>query len=420
MSWSCLRSSLLAAALLAAAVPTRAAAVGLPTLDQASAAVVNGIAFLKSVLRGRQGDEFVSHAIAVSSREATLELELASGEMRTLSLREGALLLDGVRAGRYAPGGALDRAWRRLLADAGALQTREVLIALRSWRAGTLAGDEAAAKTRLDEALRAVTARRPTAALAASPGDTAQPVRTAPPSPVAVTIADVAEREARGGEGASGMERLFRDVRTVVAVFVAFAMIGFGAVFFARRHLEVVADTASHSFGRALMVGLLGQLLLIPTFAMMVVGLVFTIVGILLLPFAVIAFVIAACVAVLGGYLAVAQAIGESVTRRRMAHGAFVRAPNAYGYLFTGLVGLLGLWAAAALFGWAGPVVILFRVAASVVTWLAVTVGLGAVLLSRAGLRETFTGRHQGEMSDEYLWTTPPATPTGSRTGPER
>jgi hypothetical protein len=418
MSGSCLRSSLLAAALLAAAVPSRAAAVGVPTLDQASAAVLNGIAFLNRVLRGRQGDEVVSHAIAVSSREATLELELASGEVRTLSLRDGTLLLDGVRAGRYAPGGVLDRAWRRLLADAGALQTREVLIALRWWRAGALAGDDATAKTRLDEALRAVTARRPTATLAASPGDTAQPVRTAPPSPVPITMADVAEREARGG--AAGMERLFRDVRTVVAVFVAFAMIGFAAVFFARRHLEVVADTASHSFGRALMVGLLGQLLALPTFAMMVVGLVFTIVGILLLPFAVIAFVIAACVAVLGGYLAVAHAIGETVTRRRMAHGAFVRAPNAYGYLFTGLVGLLGLWAAAALFGWAGPVVILFRVAASVVTWLAVTVGLGAVLLSRAGLRENFTGRHRGEMSDEYLWETPPAMPTGSRAGPRR
>lgn len=426
MSWSRLRSSLLATALLVAAVPGRAAAVGVPTLDDASAVVLNGIAFLKSVLRGRQGEEVVSHAIAVSSREAALELELASGEMRTLSLRDGALFLDGVRAGGYTVGGTLDRAWRRLLADAAALQTREVLVALRSWRLGPLAGDDAAAKTRLEEALRALTARRQTAVLATSRGDTAQPARTAPPGPVSITMADVAaldtvERQlgAREEIGA-GMERLFRDVSTVLAVFVAFAMMGFGAVFFARRYLEVVADTASHSFGRALIVGLLGQLLLLPTFAMMVVGLVFTIVGILLVPFAVLAFVIAACVAALGGYLAIAHAIGEAVTRRRMARGAFVRAPNAYGYLFTGLVGLLGLWAAAALFGWAGPVVILFRVAASVVTWLAVTVGLGAVLLSRAGLRENFTGRRQGEMSDEYLWATPPATPTGSRTDPRR
>jgi len=100
-----------------------------------------------------------------------------------------------------------------------------------------------------------------------------------------------------------------------------------------------------------------------------------------------------------------------------MANGAIVRAPNAYGYLFTGLIGLLGLWAAAALFGWAGPVVILFKLAAMLATWIAATTGFGAVLLSRAGLRETFAGRHYGEMSDEYLWATPPATPTAARMG---
>jgi hypothetical protein len=208
---------------------------------------------------------------------------------------------------------------------------------------------------------------------------------------------------------------VFHDVRNTVAVFVALAMLGFGAVFFGRRYLEVVADTATHSFGRSLVVGLLGQLLLLPTFAMLVVGLVFTIVGILLLPFAVVAYVVGALFAAVGGYLAVAHAVGETVTRRRMAHGAFVRAPNAYGYLFTGLVGLLGLWAAAALTGWMGPIVILFRVAAGIVTWMAATVGFGAVLLARGGLRETFSGRHVGEMSDEYLWATPPATPTAAR-----
>jgi hypothetical protein len=226
-----------------------------------------------------------------------------------------------------------------------------------------------------------------------------------------------AAREAEGPAALTGLQLLFRDVRNIVAVFIALAMIGFGTVFFARRYVEVVADTASNAFGRSLVVGLLGQLLLLPTLAMLIVGLIFTIVGILLLPFAVLAFVVAACVAVLGGYLAVAHAVGETVTRRRMANGAFVRSPNAYGYLFTGLVGLLGLWAAAALFGWAGPVVFVFRAAAFIVTWMAATVGFGAVLLSRAGLRETFAGRHAGEQTDEYMWSTPPATPAAPRPG---
>jgi hypothetical protein len=102
-----------------------------------------------------------------------------------------------------------------------------------------------------------------------------------------------------------------------------------------------------------------------------------------------------------------------------MARGAFVRAPNAYGYVFTGLLGLMGLWAAAALTGWMGPVVLVFRIAAVIVTWLAATVGFGAVLLARGGLRETFAGRHLGELSDEYLWATPPATPAAPRARPK-
>jgi len=244
-------------------------------------------------------------------------------------------------------------------------------------------------------------------------GQPQQPVQTEVTGPVAVPAAPAAGTSA----APSAIQILFEGVKNVVALFVALAMIGFGAVFFARRYLEVVADTASQSFGRSLVVGLLGQLLLLPTLAMLIVGLIFTIVGILLLPFAVVAFLIAACVALLGGYLAVAHAIGESVSRRRMANGAFVRSPNAYGYLFTGLVGLLGLWAAAALFGWAGPVVYVFQAAAFVVTWLAATVGFGAVLLSRAGLRDTFAGRHMGDQSGEYLWATPPATPVAPRPG---
>ena len=218
-------------------------------------------------------------------------------------------------------------------------------------------------------------------------------------------------------ERRSALDNLFQDVGTVIAVFIALAMVGFGTVFFGRRHVEIVADTASHSFGRSFVVGLLGQLLLLPVFAMMIVGLVLTIVGILVLPFAILAYALGAVLAALGGYLAVAHAVGETFTRRRMANGAFVRSPNSYGYIFTGLVGLLGLWAAAALFGWLGPVVVLFKVAAVVVTWLAATTGFGAVLLSRAGLRETFAGRYSGEQTDEYLWATPPATPTAGRMG---
>ncbi len=254
------------------------------------------------------------------------------------------------------------------------------------------------------------------------------PAPSADTSGVAVAAPPVEEKAAAAPDAEaapvqaqpSTLDAVFSDVRNVVAVFIACAMLGFGVVFFGRRNLEIVADTATHSFGRSFVVGLLGQLLLFPTFAMLMVGLVLTLVGILLVPFAAVAYMAAALVALAGGYLAVAHAVGETFTRRRMAHGAFVSAPNAYGYLFTGLIGLLGLWAAAALTGWMGPVVLVFKIAAMIVTWLAMTTGFGAVLLSRAGLRETFTGRRTGEATGEYLWTTPPATPTAARMNMEQ
>jgi hypothetical protein len=366
-------------------------------------------------------DDVVSHAIALSSRDATLELDLASGKSRVVSLRNGDVIVDGQHVGHYVAGDALERAWRRLLGDGASLETSRMVAAARAWRVPGLAGDELAAQGRIASALRdlasapaAIPTGAPSAAAAPAAPETvrasfpAQPLTAesaSPPEPRAPTATP------------TGVQLLFQDVRNIVAIFIALAMIGFGTVFFARRYVEVIADTASNAFGRSLVVGLLGQLLLLPTLAMLVVGLIFTIVGILLLPFAIIAFVVAAVAAALAGYLAVAHAVGETWTRRRMANGAFVRHPTAYGYVFTGLVGLLGLWAAAALFGWAGPVVFVFRAAAFVVTWLAATVGFGAVLLSRAGLRETFAGRHAGEMSDEYLWTTPPATPAAPRPG---
>jgi hypothetical protein len=524
MSPSALTRSAAAAALalLLAVAPARAEnGVG----ESGKAVLHSGLSFIRKMLHLGQQDGIVSHSISVGRREATLELETATGRTRSLSLRGGQFLLDGTPSGRYEAGGQLERSWRRLLADGANLETPRLVASLRAWRVRGLAGDDAAAMDRIADVFgtlssapkdaAVVTLGSADTALPAGPGairlgdlealgdlndqlgslqdagvDVAAVVRSSPLHIGSVTVgagerldgnlvvyrgnADVfgtvtgdvvalfgnvafhrggligrnavsiggevqdrggtvrgdlktiSEAELRGQASAeaapvthprSTLDHVFDDVRNTLAVFVAFAMLGFGTVFLGRRYLEVVADTAAHSFGRSLVVGVLGQLLLLPTLAMLIVGLAFTIVGILLLPFAVIAYAAAAVLAAVGGYLAVAHAIGESFTRRRMARGAFVRAPNAYGYLFTGLLGLMGLWAAAALTGWMGPIVIVFRVAAVIVTWLAATVGFGAVLLARGGLRETFAGRHLGEMSDEYLWATPPATPTASRPG---
>ena len=163
---------------------------------------------------------------------------------------------------------------------------------------------------------------------------------------------------------------------------------------FGRPNLEVVSDTVSHSFGRAFVTGLLGQILLLPTFGMLVVGLILSVAGILLLPFAVAVYALLVVVGVVGGYLAVAHAMGETYTRRRMALGVVIGSPNSYRYLLVGLVALasaLGRLGHVRL-GAGGRQASIWG-AAFFVTWLLGTAGFGAALLSRAGIRENFAGR---------------------------
>jgi hypothetical protein len=213
----------------------------------------------------------------------------------------------------------------------------------------------------------------------------------------------------QGAEPPTAIETVFRRMAGVVGVFLTLGALGFGLVMFGRPNLEVVSDTVSHSFGRAFATGLLGQLLLLPTFGMLVVGLILSVVGIVLLPFAVVVYALLVIVGAVGGYLAVAHAMGETYTRRRLALGAMIGSPNSYRYLLVGLGALAAFWAAWSVFGWVPVAGDLIRGAAILVTWLLATAGFGAALLSRAGIRENFAGRllPPEALTDEYLWATP-------------
>jgi hypothetical protein len=218
----------------------------------------------------------------------------------------------------------------------------------------------------------------------------------------------------------SPLESVFYRIAGVVGVFLTLLVLGFGVVIFGRQNLEIVSDTVSHSFGRSFVTGLLGQILLLPTFGMLVVGLILSVAGILLLPFAVAVFAMLVVVGVVGGYLAVAHALGETYTRRRMALGVIVRSPNSYRYLLIGLLAIASLWSAWALFGWVPVAGSIMWGAAFFVSWLLGTAGFGAALLSRAGIKENFSGRlfPPEAMTDEYLWATPQfGVPAGRRPG---
>lgn len=214
------------------------------------------------------------------------------------------------------------------------------------------------------------------------------------------------------------IQSVLRRLAGVLGVFLTLSVLGFGLVMFGRQNLEVVSDTVSHSFGRAFVTGLLGQILLLPTFGMLVVGLILSVAGILLLPFAIAVFAMLVVVGIVGGYLAVAHAMGETYTRRRMALGVVIGSPNSYRYLLVGLVALASLWAAWALFGWVPVAGSIVWGAAFFISWLLGTAGFGAALLSRAGIKENFSGRlfPPEALTDEYLWATPQfGVPAGRR-----
>jgi hypothetical protein len=207
----------------------------------------------------------------------------------------------------------------------------------------------------------------------------------------------------------SALSLTFSRLVGVIGVFLALACLGWALSVFAQQHLQIVSDTTSHNFGRAFVTGLIGQILLLPTFGMLVVGLVLSVAGILLLPFAVIVYALLVIVGVVGGFIAMAHAMGETWTRRRQAAGVMLGNPGSSRFVMLGLAVTAALWLAWALVGWvpvAGSVV---RGAAVLLTWLLATAGLGAAMLSRAGVKENFAGRiiPPEALTDEYLWATP-------------
>jgi hypothetical protein len=92
-----------------------------------------------------------------------------------------------------------------------------------------------------------------------------------------------------------------------------------------------------------------------------------------------------------------------------MAAGVLVGSPNSYRYLMIGLGAIGAVWLGWVVFGWVPVAGTLMYVAAFLATWLLATAGLGACLLSRAGIKPAFAGRYvpPEALTDEYLWATP-------------
>lgn len=211
-----------------------------------------------------------------------------------------------------------------------------------------------------------------------------------------------------GGGGGGGGGPITRGLG-LAGVLVALGLAGFGLVTVARPRLEAVSDTVTGSFFRSFLIGVLAQILALPTAALLVVGLAISIVGLLLLPFVALVVPLLLVTAVLVGLLAAMHAMGEARVRRRMAAGEPAGSPNSYRYLLLGLGSLSLPWIAWLAVGWIPVAGALVFLVALVPTWVAATAGLGAFLLSRAGQRPDATGRilPPEAITDEYLWATP-------------
>src|SRR5688572_31332939 len=96
--------------------------------------------------------QIVAHTVDVSTRQATLGLELADGSEVKISLARGVLRINGEEAGRYNVGGALENSWRTLLDEAASLSTAGLKAKMASWKVAGLSDPDSEIKRHVDQA----------------------------------------------------------------------------------------------------------------------------------------------------------------------------------------------------------------------------------------------------------------------------
>jgi hypothetical protein len=199
----------------------------------------------------------------------------------------------------------------------------------------------------------------------------------------------------------SAAERTIGAVKVVAGSFGVLLIVAIGVLLFAAPNLTEVVDTVERRFARAFWVGLAAQLLFLPGLVVLCIALALTLIGVLLIPFAVVAYAIAVAGLLTLGFFAVAQLIGGAVWRGREA----TERSRLFGTLVVGVAIFFALWMLAAMLVWAPLAATVIRAAAVAASWAAITLGLGAAILSRAGThRRVASGSRPVELA---VWQTP-------------
>ncbi|MCC6770299.1 MAG: hypothetical protein IT360_03720 [Gemmatimonadaceae bacterium] len=191
----------------------------------------------------------------------------------------------------------------------------------------------------------------------------------------------------RGDEGVAPTSR--SPLQLALGWFAVMLLIGLGVLVFASNYLDGVVDVLQESFWRSFFVGIAGELGVIPAMLLLIVGLAITIIGALLIPFAMVAFVLAVAGLATLGFIAVATltggGLGSRSAQRLSARGGALRS------VVVGVSLYMGIWLVAAALGFVPAAGTILRLVAILVTYVAVTAGFGAALLSRGGTRRDAT-----------------------------
>lgn len=215
-----------------------------------------------------------------------------------------------------------------------------------------------------------------------------------------------------------GIAGLFQNLIT----FAILAVIGFGVIHFGSEKLDVVARTARRSTAKSAAVGFAAAFLFIPVWVLGIIALAITIIGIPVILAWIPLFPLALGLAVIFGYMAVALNIGEWLASQRFEKLPWLRVSNPFMAIVAGIGVLLAPFVVGNVIQMGGPWLRAMQgmfVAVGVIGGVIVlTVGLGAVLISRGGRRRDFAwvndfddGPDHGPDIDPMDWTEPSAPP---------
>jgi hypothetical protein len=196
-----------------------------------------------------------------------------------------------------------------------------------------------------------------------------------------------------------------RSVTLAVGWYLVLACVGLGVLLVARAPLDAVSEALRAHPMRALGAGVLAQLAIAPAFVLLMVALAITIIGVVVIPFAVIGFFAALAGALALGFIGIVMITGSAITGDRNGDRSIVAALQP---LLLGLTVFLVLWIAGNAFAWTGGLGAGLSIAAAAITWVALTAGFGAVIVTRAGTRPLPVAAQLAPApTAEHEWQTP-------------